>query len=236
MKSLIPEIPLVNLLFILIPIFIVVFIQYKWSLKYLFSLYVSARMIIQLLLVGYVLTFIFETEYQLVTLGVLTIMLLIASWIAMRTVLHKSVELYFKTFMALCVGGLSVLFIVCYFVLAIEPWYNVRYLIPLGGMIFAANMNSVSLAYERFDAEIHNKKTYENARAIAYKAAMIPKENSFLAVGLVSLPGIMTGQVLSGVEPVIAARYQIMVMCMIYGSSGITTAIVLMCMRNVRQR
>ena len=62
---------------------------------------------------------------------------------------------------------------------------------------------------------------------IALRTALIPIINSLLAVGLVSLPGMMTGQILSGVSPLIAVRYQIMVMCMIFGSAGITSAIFL---------
>jgi putative ABC transport system permease protein len=61
---------------------------------------------------------------------------------------------------------------------------------------------------------------------------MIPVVNSLLAVGLVSLPGMMTGQILSGVSPLIAVRYQIMVMCMIMASSGISTAVFLMLCRH----
>ena len=56
------------------------------------------------------------------------------------------------------------------------------------------------------------------------QTAMIPLVNSLMAVGLVSLPGMMTGQVLSGVSPLIAARYQILVMCMLFAASGISTA------------
>ncbi|MDX1733734.1 MAG: ABC transporter permease, partial [Halioglobus sp.] len=67
----------------------------------------------------------------------------------------------------------------------------------------------------------------ESARLAAYQAAMIPVINALLAVGLVSLPGMMTGQILSGVSPLIAARYQIMVMCMIFASAGISTALFL---------
>jgi len=87
-------------------------------------------------------------------------------------------------------------------------------------------MNSVSLAAERFHSELQNK-TYIQARNIAFQAAMIPIINSLFAVGLVSLPGMMTGQILSGISPFIAARYQIMVMAMIFGASGLSTALYL---------
>ncbi len=65
------------------------------------------------------------------------------------------------------------------------------------------------------------------ARNSAYQAALIPLINSLFAVGLVSLPGMMTGQILSGVEPLLAARYQIMVMSMLFGAAGISTAVYL---------
>ncbi|MHA2032017.1 MAG: ABC transporter permease, partial [Candidatus Kariarchaeaceae archaeon] len=68
---------------------------------------------------------------------------------------------------------------------------------------------------------------YEEARNIALKASLIPITNSLFAVGLVSIPGMMTGQILSGVSPLIAARYQIMVMCMVFGAAGISSAIFL---------
>jgi putative ABC transport system permease protein len=72
---------------------------------------------------------------------------------------------------------------------------------------------------------------WKEARVTAFQAAMIPVINALFAVGLVSLPGMMTGQILSGVSPLVAARYQIMVMCMIFSSAGISTAIFLSLIR-----
>ena len=99
-------------------------------------------------------------------------------------------------------------------------------------MIFANAMNSVSIALERLDAEIERDVPYDKARVIALRASLIPITNSLFAVGLVSLPGMMTGQILSGVSPFIAARYQIMVMCMIFGSAGISSACFLALVRS----
>ena len=112
-------------------------------------------------------------------------------------------------------------------ILDVGLWYEPRYIIPLAGMIFANAMNSVSIAAERYEVEYERDKIYKNARNIAYKASMIPNINLLFAVGLVSIPGMMTGQILSGVSPLIAVKYQIMVMCMIISSSGISTAIYL---------
>ena len=65
--------------------------------------------------------------------------------------------------------------------------------------------------------------TYDKARGIALKAALIPITNSLFAVGLVSLPGMMTGQILSGISPLVAVRYQIMVMCMLFSAVGLSS-------------
>ena len=114
--------------------------------------------------------------------------------------------------------------LVTQFVLDTQPWFNPSKVIPLAGMIFAQSMTAISLAAERFQAELPRSDTYEKARGIALQAALIPITNSLFAVGLVSLPGMMTGQILANVDPLVAARYQIMVMAMLFGSAGISAA------------
>jgi putative ABC transport system permease protein len=104
-------------------------------------------------------------------------------------------------------------------------------MIPLAGMIFAASMTNISLALERLCAELENGAAFTKARDTAFRTSMIPVINSFFAVGLISLPGTMTGQILSGVSPLIAVRYQIMVMCMIFGEAGLSTVCFLMLAR-----
>ncbi len=85
-------------------------------------------------------------------------------------------------------------------------------------------MNSIGLAAERIDAEIKRGVDYDKARSIALRAALIPIVNALFGVGIVSLPGMMTGQILSGVSPLIAVRYQVLVMCMLFSASGISAA------------
>ena len=93
-------------------------------------------------------------------------------------------------------------------------------------------MNSVSLAAERFETEMARGSSYIEARNTALKTALIPITNSLFAVGLVSLPGMMTGQILSGVPPLVAVRYQIMVMCMLFASAGLTAGCYLHLLRH----
>ena len=105
-----------------------------------------------------------------------------------------------------------------------EPWFKPSIVIPLAGMVFAVGMNGISLFAERYFAELGRVDEVQ-ARNIAYTATLIPITNSLMAVGLVSLPGMMTGQILSGVSPLIAVRYQIMIMLMFFTSSGLTSAL-----------
>ncbi len=188
-------------------------------------------MLTQLLLIGYFLIYIFKTDSALIIVAVLTIMLLSSSWIALRTMKIPRKVLYLKSLSAIALAGILILALVTQGVLNLQPWYMPSYLIPLAGMIFANAMNSVSLAGERLEAEIDRGIPYLQARIIALKASLIPITNSLFAVGLVSLPGMMTGQILSGVSPLIAVRYQIMVMCMIFSAAGIASAIFLVLIR-----
>jgi putative ABC transport system permease protein len=148
-------------------------------------------------------------------------MLLLAAWIGLSPLAHRTARHYFAALAALTVAGVAMLALVTQFVLSLDEWYDARFVIPLGSMIFSHAMNTVSLAAERFVAESERDAATPIARRVALEAALIPQINSLFAVGLVALPGMMTGQLLSGVDPLIAARYQIMVMCMIFGSSGL---------------
>ncbi|GJQ60852.1 MAG: ABC transporter permease [Candidatus Scalindua sp. AMX11] len=224
MNSSVQTIPFINLLLAFIPAIAVIGILWKWGLGYGNSLYAIFRMLIQLLMIGYFLIFIFKSDNYLIVFAVLTVMLFASSWIALRTVKIPRRLLYLKSLCSIAVGGGTILLLITQGVLNLQPWYLPSYVIPLAGMIFANAMNSVSIAVERLAAEIDRDVSYEKARVIALRASLIPITNSLFAVGLVSLPGMMTGQILSGVSPFVAARYQIMVMCMLFGSAGISSA------------
>lgn len=227
MNDSIQIIPYTNLTLAFIPVIVVIIILWKWKSGFGNSIYAVFRMLVQLMLIGYVLAYIFEADSSLVVIAVLTVMLFSSSWIALRTIKIPRKKLYLKCFWAITVGGGIILLLITQGVLGLQPWYLPSYMIPLAGMIFASAMNSISLAGERLEAEIDRNMDYDKARIIALKASLIPITNSLFAVGLVSLPGMMTGQILSGVSPFIAARYQIMVMCMMFGSAGISAAIFL---------
>lgn len=210
-----------------VPVLITLGILWRWSFATGNAVYALGRMLLQLLLIGYALAWIFGARDGVLILLVLAIMLLASSWIALGTVKAHRRVLLLSSIGAITIGGGLTLVLVTQVVLQMEPWYLPRYMIPLAGMVFANAMTAVSLAAERLYAELEHTSDWEKARLIAYQAAMIPVINSLFAVGLVSIPGMMTGQILSGVSPLIAARYQIMVMCMIFSAAGISTAVFL---------
>ena len=227
MNNSVQIIPLQNLALAFIPVAVVILFLWNWKLKFKNSIYAIARMLIQLLLIGYVLAYIFDADNSLIVIAVLATMLFSSSIIALRTIQIPKKNLYLKSFWAILVSGGIILILITQGVLGLQPWYLPSYMIPLAGMIFANAMNSVSIAGERLGAELNRDVPYIQARNIALQASLIPITNSLFAVGLVSLPGMMTGQILSGISPFIAARYQIMVMCMIFGSAGISSVIFL---------
>jgi putative ABC transport system permease protein len=221
-------IPFTNVALAFIPVMVVLLVMFRWSLAVSESAVALARMLIQLILIGYALNWIFAVNSSWLVLGLLSFMLLVASTIALRPLTRKKGwRDYGQALCAISCGGGATLAFIIYFVLDIRPWYQASSIIPIAGMIFAASMNAVSVAAERFVMETKHGSAPIVARNEAFKAGLIPIFNSLLAVGLVSLPGMMTGQILSGVPPLIAARYQIVVMCMITGASGISAAIYL---------
>ena len=214
-------IPFTHLLYALLPIGIVAYFYYKWIGNIKEIAIATVRMVLQLLLIGYLLLYIFNNKNSFVGLSIILFMVVVASFIALRNVEKRTLKHYFKILFSLLLGGSLNLLLVLYVVIDLEPLYQPRFIIPLAGMIYANAMNAVSLASERFEKEIQ-ERSYEEARAVALKSSLIPQVNAFLAVGLVSLPGMMTGQILSGVDPIIAVRYQIVVMAMVLGSAGIS--------------
>jgi len=227
MNAVVPQISLFNLSIAFIPVFLVIAFFIHWSLETKKIFYALSRMLVQLITIGYCLTFLFTTKTPWVVIFVLLIMVFAASWISLNEVPQQRKALFLKALIAIVLGGGLTLVIILFAVLQLSPWFQPQFIIPLSGMIFANAMNAISLASERFYREIAQQQPYPQARNIAFSTALIPITNSLLAVGLVSIPGMMSGQILSGITPVIAARYQIMVMCMLFASAGLSTAIFL---------
>jgi putative ABC transport system permease protein len=213
MNNMVPAISAQGLGFAFLPVAVVIVISIRWQSGARTAMYAMARMLGQLLLIGYVLIYIFDSSDWRVIAVVLMVMLTASGWIAILHALG-----------AITVGGVLTLALVTQLVIGVEPWFSPRFVVPLAGMTLAGSMNAVSLAADRFQAEISGGTDYLQARQRSFRTALIPIINSLFAVGLVALPGMMTGQILAGVSPLIAAKYQIVVMTMLFGATGLSAA------------
>ena len=217
-------IPLANLLLGFLPVLLLIVVMKYFGIGAMQPIYANLRMLIQLLLIGYILTYIFETDKPIIILLVIAFMILVSAWIAMRPLPERGIKAFTTIVIALSASGLAVLILISQFIVDLTRPFEPSFIVPIAGMIFANSMNTVSLAGERLFSEMESGTTYLAARKIAMETAMIPQINTLLAVGLVSLPGMMTGQILSGIDPLTAARYQIMIMCMISSPAGLSAA------------
>ena len=199
----------------------------------------SVRMTVQLVLVGFLLTYIIENPNPLVTLVIVLIMLSFAIY----TILNKfkgrlSKPLKKVILFSMVLGTLPVLVYFLWVVIRIEPYYNPQYFIPITGMIIGNSMTGISLSVQslitRFEKSRNEIETSlilgatpkeASAEIIndAFDSAIMPTLNSMLGMGIIFLPGMMTGQILSGVIPTLAILYQIAVMLGILGGVSITT-------------
>ena len=153
MNETVQFIPLTRLALAFIPVFAVLIIIHRWSLGTRAGLVAVLRMVTQLLLVGYVLTFIFESNRAAVVRSVVSVMLATAGWIALRPLGDERRTLYPKVLLAISVGAVAVVVIATQGVLDLGTWHNASVVIPLAGIVLANSMNTVSLAAERFRAE-----------------------------------------------------------------------------------
>ena len=220
-------IPLLNLLWAGLPLLLIFIILQRWQLQPISLMLALARMVLQLLAIGYLFTYLFQLHSPWLLSLILLVMMLLASRIALDTARRGGWGIYAKALLAIGSASALTLWVVVVLVLELEPWHQTSKVIPLAGMLLASGMTSISLAAERYHAELDVGRAYQQARVQAYRASLIPITNSLLAVGIVSLPGMMTGQILSGVSPLIAVRYQIMVMLMLLSVSGLASAIFL---------
>ncbi|MFB8791552.1 MAG: iron export ABC transporter permease subunit FetB [Potamolinea sp.] len=199
------------------------------------------RTVVQLLGVGYVLAIIFALKNPLAVLGVLLVMLTIATITARNRIGKKIPRLLPVVFGSIFFSTALTLIYTNFLIVQPEVWYSPQYLIPLGGIVLGNAMNGAAIAGERLVSTINSSRleieTYlslgaTTQEAVAYyrkdaiRAGLIPTLNQMMVVGVVTLPGMITGQLLSGVEPLDAASYQILIMFMLAFANLVTTVLV----------
>ncbi|HOF00240.1 MAG TPA: iron export ABC transporter permease subunit FetB [Spirochaetota bacterium] len=196
-----------------------------------------ARMTVQLALVGIVLQYLFKWNYLWLTSIWFIFMIGVADFNILKKTKIKIKKMPFFIFISITISVTSILAFLIIVVIRPTPLYDAKHLIPLGGMILGNSMNGISLALERFySALTKNKKEYYSYISMgansdegsarfckeAYRAALIPTISNMATLGLVSLPGMMTGQILGGSEPTVAIKYQIIIMIAIFSSTSIS--------------
>ncbi|WP_013322078.1 ABC transporter permease [Gloeothece verrucosa] len=201
----------------------------------------TGRSLLQLLVVGYVLVAIFALHNPLAVLAILGIMLTIAAVVSRNRIGKKIGGLLPVVWGSLLASNALTLGYVIAFIIQPENWYDPQYIIPLTGMVLGNAMNSASLAGERLASLIiQNRLEVETYlclgatpteaisayRTEAIRVSLIPTINQMMVVGLVSLPGMFTGQVLAGSDPLNAASYQILILFMIAFANLMTAILV----------
>ena len=201
----------------------------------------TIRTFAQLFLMGFVLKFVFQMHISWLVLLMFTGMVAAAVHIIRGRVTERSIPFILPTFISMLVSYTLVTAVVTGVIVGARPWWTPQYFIPLAGMIVGNSMTAISISLERLFSDLKSRRDevemklalgadYREASQDilrkAIKAAMIPSINSLMAVGLVSLPGMMTGQILSGTDPLIAIRYQIVVMLMLVASTAIGAVVV----------
>jgi putative ABC transport system permease protein len=208
----------------------------------------ALRTTVQLLFIGQVLRILFTHANFLFVFTISMVMLLVAG----REVVarqHRRIRGFQGWLLgtgSMFVSSFAVAFFALAVVIANDPWYTPQYAIPLLGMLLGNTMNGIALSMDRMTETLWQQRQIVEQRLLlgqtsleaiheirqqAMRSGMIPIINSMAAAGLVSLPGMMTGQILGGSSPMDAVKYQILIMFLICAGTGfgVITAITLTC-------
>jgi putative ABC transport system permease protein len=189
----------------------------------------ALRAAVQLVAIGHLLVFLFARQQAWMVLALLVGMLLVAAATSARRVgQHRPARAVAPYALAAIAGGSAVALLPLFTAIVVpHPWFDARYLVPIGGMMMSSAMNVVAQVFERVFATVHAERAVieqllalgaSPSQAIqaqtraAMRAALIPTVNGLVTVGLVALPGMMTGQIIGGAAPEQAVRYQLVIM------------------------
>jgi putative ABC transport system permease protein len=201
----------------------------------------ALRTVVQLTLVGFVLRSVFEIRAWWAVAPVLLVMIAAASAAAVRRPTRTYSGVLPLAFVTLLLTGMLTTYSVTGVIIGVEPWYRPQYAIPLLGMILGNGLTGISLcldtlletlAERRSEVEMelaHGASRWEAAERPlreAVRRGMLPIINAMMVVGIVSLPGMMTGQILAGADPLEAVKYQILVMFMIAAATSLGSMLV----------
>jgi len=196
----------------------------------------SSRMVVQLLLVGLVLGYVFSLNRPLPVLAIALVMASLAGVSAVNRSQRRFHGVWWDSLLTITGSAFVVTGLSLVGVLRVRPWFEAQYAIPLLGMVLGNSLNAVSLALDRFLAGVaQGRERIESDLALgasrweaahglirdSLRTGMIPTINAMMVMGVVSLPGMMTGQILAGADPADAVRYQIVIMFMIASATAL---------------
>lgn len=196
----------------------------------------AVRTIAQLLLIGYVLKAVFDISHPALVLLLMLCMVVAASRAAVQRSSRTIPGAMILAFITLVTSGLITTFTVTGLIVRVDPWFRPQYTIPLLGMILGNGLTGISLCLDQLLETLAERRAevesdlalgatkWEAAReplADAVRRGMIPIINAMMVVGIVSLPGMMTGQILANSDPLDAVKYQIVVMFMIAAATSL---------------
>ncbi|OUL19372.1 iron export ABC transporter permease subunit FetB [Nostoc sp. RF31YmG] len=204
-------------------------------------LFATGRTILQLLVLGYVLDFIFAVDNVWAVLAILAIMLTITAIVARNRISQKLPRVLLWVWGSIFIStALTVLYSI-FLIVQPERWYEPRYMIPLAGVVLGNAMNAAAIAGERLvntintshlEIETHlslgatPQQAISQYRTEAIRAGLIPTLNQMMLIGMVALPGITTGQLLAGAKPPDAVSYEILLLFMVAFANLLTTLLV----------
>lgn len=198
----------------------------------------SVRMTVQLLLIGYILKWIFTLQSAWLVLAVTLAMTLLAGQSAIGRTKRRYRGMFWNSFVSIFASSALMLGITVAGIIRAEPWYNPQYIIPILGMVLGNALTGASLALDRFTEDLTVRRDQiESLLALgatrweaahqtiqeALRTGMIPTINQMMVMGTVSLPGMMTGQIIAGASPTDAVRYQIVLIFAIAAGTGLAT-------------
>jgi len=198
----------------------------------------AVRMTIQLILVGLILEWIFQTRDPLMIILMAVIMATLAGIAAVNRTSRRFPGIFWNSLVTIGASAFLVTGAAITGILNVSPWYDPQYLIPLLGMVLGNALTGISLGLDRMMEGCttnrnwietmlsHGASRWEAAHEQireALRTGMIPTVNAMMIMGIVSLPGMMTGQILAGANPMDAVRYQMVIMFMIAACTALAT-------------
>lgn len=209
----------------------------------------TVRTYLQLMALGFILRWVFDNQTWWIVIALMFVMVTAAARVVLKRAPDAPAGVWGSAALAMALTAFTVTFAVTALVVRVPVWYEARYVLPIAGMVIGNSMTGIALAVERVFSDMEGRKEeilaltalgatpWEAARPsvrTALTAGLMPTINSMAAAGVVFIPGMMTGQILAGADPLEATKYQIVVMLMISAATAIGAIVAVMLMYRKR--